>query len=141
MKKIIDGKVYNTATAREVSRDWGGDGFRHFEETLYLKKTGEYFLCGMTRWREEAGQNCWTEGSNIVPMTFEEAKAWGEKHMTPSEYEDHFGPVPEGDGDEKTALTLYISQATAERLRRAARESAQTLSALVETLIDKELRG
>ena len=140
-----DGKLYNTATAREVGLDAGGDGFAHWCERLYCKKTGEYFLHGeggpMTQYRRDLSDNSWTSGEVIAPMTYAEAKAWTEEHLTAEEYEAEFGPVPEGDGDEKTALTLYVSQATAERLRRAARESAQTLSALVEALIDKELRG
>lgn len=145
MKKIIDGKLYNTATAREVGLYASRDGFAHWCERLYCKKTGEYFLHGegdaVIKYRQNLSDNSWTGGETIAPMTYAEAKAWTEGHLTAEEYEAEFGPVPEGDGDEKTALTLYVSQATAERLRRAARESAQTLSALVEAMIDKGLRG
>ena len=49
MKKIIKGKVYDTDTARELA-SWANGGnwrdFSHLEETLYRKKTGEYFLHG-----------------------------------------------------------------------------------------------
>lgn len=49
MKKIINGKMYNTETAEKLTSwehsyrsqvDW-------YEEMLYKKKTGEYFLYGM----------------------------------------------------------------------------------------------
>ena len=47
MKKIINGKMYNTDTAKELA-GWsspGGRGdFSHYEETLYQKRTGEFLL-------------------------------------------------------------------------------------------------
>ena len=49
MKKIINGKVYDTEKAKQVayySSAGSWRDFQHYEETLYLKKTGEYFLFG-----------------------------------------------------------------------------------------------
>ena len=48
MKKVINGKVYDTDTAREVGCFDSGAGDRLFgwSETLYVKRTGEYFLFG-----------------------------------------------------------------------------------------------
>ena len=46
MKKIINGKMYNTDTARKVASCEHGDGprdFRYYSESLYCKRTGEYF--------------------------------------------------------------------------------------------------
>lgn len=47
MKKIIDGKMYNTETAKECGT-WDNCeyGFNRVEETLYRKKTGEFFIHG-----------------------------------------------------------------------------------------------
>ena len=45
MKKIINGKTYNTETAKEIS-EWSEGVYRDFTyigETLYRKRTGEYF--------------------------------------------------------------------------------------------------
>jgi hypothetical protein len=47
MKKIINGKMYNTETALLVGTCWNGLSSSDFAcETvcLYRKKTGEYFL-------------------------------------------------------------------------------------------------
>ena len=47
MKKIINGKKYDTATARLVGKWLYGNGKRDFylqHEKLFCKKTGEYFL-------------------------------------------------------------------------------------------------
>ena len=48
MKKVIRGRVYDTETAQEIGSTCGGGenrtDFHYWEETLYKKKTGEYFL-------------------------------------------------------------------------------------------------
>lgn len=49
MKKIINGKMYNTETATELGDFWNGlstSDFRNLSETLYRKKNGEFFLYG-----------------------------------------------------------------------------------------------
>ncbi len=46
MKKIINGKLYNTDTARFVAKcDYlTGSDFRYFEESLYITKKWQYFI-------------------------------------------------------------------------------------------------
>ena len=47
MKKIINGKLYDTDTAKEVFAISCGNGpsdFHYYAEQLYRKRTGEYFL-------------------------------------------------------------------------------------------------
>ena len=47
MKFILHNKLYNTDTAKKVAEIDNGyftDDMRYFSHTLYLKKTGEYFL-------------------------------------------------------------------------------------------------
>ena len=63
MKKIINGKKYDTDTAQELASWDNGGGWRdfhHCEETLYRKKTGEFFLFGeggpMTKYAVSTGQ-------------------------------------------------------------------------------------
>lgn len=101
MKKIINGKVYNTETAKELASRWNGRSERDFNcitETLYRKKTGEYFLHGEggpnTSYAKRFG-NSWGYGERIIPYTEEEAKAWAEKHLDGDEYIDIFGEVEE----------------------------------------------
>ena len=49
MKTIINGRMYDTETAEKIA-GWDngiyGRDFRSCEETLYKKKTGEYFIYG-----------------------------------------------------------------------------------------------
>ncbi len=49
MKKVIDGKVYDTETATlkaEWENMYDARNFNYVEEQLYQKKTGEFFLYG-----------------------------------------------------------------------------------------------
>ena len=63
MNKRINGKRYDTETAKEVGCvSWGAVGdFRHSSETLYRKSTGEFFLYGeggpLSEYAVATGQN------------------------------------------------------------------------------------
>ncbi len=101
MKKIINGKKYDTDTAKFLgywTNGLGGD-FRHVREELYRKKTGEYFLYGlggpMSKYASCVSQNCWGGGEQITPLTEEKAKKWAEMHLSVDEYEAIFGDVEE----------------------------------------------
>ena len=102
MKKIINGKKYDTDTAKEVGYDNNGllcSDFSYIEETLYKKKTGEFFLCGrggaVTKYAECKPGEFSRSGEAIVPLKEDEAKKWAEDHSTVEEYEKIFGEVEE----------------------------------------------
>ena len=49
MRKIINGKKYDTETAEQLASYWNElstRDFRHMTERLFRKKNGEYFLYG-----------------------------------------------------------------------------------------------
>ncbi|MHC1786147.1 MAG: hypothetical protein AB9880_03680 [Christensenellales bacterium] len=137
MKKIIEGKVYDTTTAT-LKAEWSSPGswrdFSHIEESLYLKKTGEFFLHGQggpsTRYAHQVEQNSWTGGERLIPLSLEEAREWGEEHLDGDEYEAIFGAVAEDDTRVQAAFVL--SKGTLERVRREAQERGLSMSALVE---------
>ena len=87
MRKIINGKAYDTHTAAYcgTAEYWSGGDFENFEENLYRKKTGEFYIHGWTA----------LSGSYIRPISVPEAKAWAEEYMEADEYEAIFGPVDE----------------------------------------------
>lgn len=68
--------------------------FSYYSEELYKTKKGNYFLAGeggpMTHYARSTGQNSWTGGSHITPLTEEEAFDWAEGHLSASEVEDLF---------------------------------------------------
>lgn len=141
MKRIINGRKYDTETATEV-HEWSDKSpkdFDYVEETLYRKRTGEYFLrCyggPMTRYAErESYGSGYTYGSTIIPVSYDEARAWAEDHMTADEYEAEFGEVPEG-SDEEVVLSVRVSAATRERLRRMAAESGRSQGTVLDEIV------
>ena len=101
MKQIINGKKYDTETATEVGSWWNGlstRDFSHCRETLYRKRTGEYFLYGiggpMSGYSHSCG-NMTSGGEKIIPMTEAEAREWAEGRLGCDEYEEIFGEVEE----------------------------------------------
>ena len=101
MKKIINGKLYNTQTAKALaSRDnhCQPGSFDYVTETLYRKKTGEFFLSGSGGARTIYAEPC--EGgsrgsSRIVPLTEAEAREWAEAYADADKYMEIFGAVEE----------------------------------------------
>ena len=140
MKKIINGKVYDTDTARELG-SWANmadrRNFSQFEETLYRKKTGEFFLYGeggpASKYAQAVGQNEWSGGSRIMPLDFSEARQWAEEHLDADEYESIFGEVSE-DGS-RVQVCYSLSAAAAETIKRRASELGITASAYIESLL------
>lgn len=100
MIKIINGKKYDTDTAKELASYYNGEtGLRYLEENLYRKKTGEYFICGnggpLTGYRVPSGNNTWSGSCQIIPITKSEAKEWVEKYCSVDDYIGIFGDVDE----------------------------------------------
>lgn len=140
MKQIIKGKKYDTETARKVGMASNGEGwrdFRYYEETLFCKRTGEYFLHGAggpaSRYAVSAGQNAWSGGEKLIPLTFENAKAWAEEHLTADEYESEFGEVTEDETSK--VVTLSMPTNIIELARRRAQEAGMSLSAYIASLV------
>lgn len=101
MKKIINGRLYDTETAEmlvDYSNHFSYRNFRYLEETLYQKSTGEYFLHGfggpMTVYAEKL-ENGAISGQAIIPMTEAEAREWTETHASADQYIAIFGEVEE----------------------------------------------
>ena len=102
MKKIINGRMYDTETAKNV-QEWDngiyGNDFRACEETLYKKKNGEYFIYGsggaLSKYSISCGNNGSSGSSDIIPLLKDEAKIWMETNGDTDSYIKEFGEVPE----------------------------------------------
>lgn len=140
MKKIIEGKVYDTEKAKKVASwysSYARNDFHYYKEELYKKKTGEFFLYGegnaASPYSRSCGQNEWCGGEKIVPMTFAEAQEWAEKHLDGDEYCAIFGE-PDEDAEDVT-LGIAVSAEAAAKLRRAAAENGISQRAQLERWI------
>ena len=139
MKKIINGRVYDTSTA-SFAGTWDNGvygGLDSVSETLYRKHTGEYFLLGeggaRSKYAKTAGDNHWSGGVQIIPLTWDAARQWSEEHLDPDAYEDMFGEVT--DDASRVTVTLSLSVSAVERAKRAASQAGTNLSAYIEHMI------
>lgn len=141
MKKIIDGKRYDTETAKEIGSDefpGGRTDFHYWCETLYQKKTGEFFIHGeghgLSRYAERYFDG-WGWGEKIIPISYDEARGWVEHHLDADTYEEVFGPVAEDDSRKTVGFSLPVS--IADTLKRMAAETGRTQSDIVAELIEQ----
>lgn len=141
MKKIINGKKYDTDTAKIIA-EWNngyccGD-LKYCSETLYKKRTGEYFIYGyggaMSKYSESQGNNNWTCGEEIIPVSYKAAKEWTETNANTETYESEFGEIKEDES--KTIITISINADKAEAARREAAKKGISLSEYINALLE-----
>jgi hypothetical protein len=103
MRKIIEGKAYDTATAQHLGNWNNGLGSHNFKwcvETLFRTSNGRYFLYGeggpASRWARSLGDNSSSEGRDLRVLDEQGARQWVETHLRASDYEDIFGEAAEG---------------------------------------------
>ena len=101
MKKIINGKLYNTETAKELfywSNGYYSSDFYWASETVYQKKTGEYFLHGqggaLSAYGESYGNNR-IAGDTIIRFSLDEFREWALEKLPADEFIKLFGDMPE----------------------------------------------
>lgn len=140
MKKIIKGKLYDTETAKRIATHYASCGrsdFHYYEEELYLKRTGEYFLYGSgnaaSKYSKSCGMNEWCGSEEIVPLTYSEANEWAEEHMDADDYIAAFG-IPDED-EEQMHLHVRISPQAGAKLKQAAAQSGITIGEQIERWI------
>ena len=132
MKKIINGKRYDTDTAERVGTWDNGhytSDFQYCSEDLYRKRSGEYFLHGeggaLSKYASSSGNGSgW--GENIRPLTLAQAQEWAEKHLDGDEYERIFGVVDES--SEKTTTSISLTPADLKLIKEKATKEGMTLS-------------
>ena len=133
MKRIIDGKTYNTETATLV-------GVKYFAreefERLHQNRYGAYFLhrC-REEWIEQAGL---VDLVSIKPLTPAEAQGWMEEHLAgaPELVEAHFGEMPEA-GQGESRFTLRLPDVLKHRIDALAKSSGQSTNAWVTRCLER----
>lgn len=141
MKRIINGKVYNTETSQCIAGYDvnAADGLDYFSETLYRKKTGEYFLLGeggaRTIYAVHTEDYNWKGGSKIIPMTPDVAREWAEEHLSAEKYAEIFEPIT--DNEDSVTVSARIPASLAARISAAAATDGMSTSAYIaKTLAD-----
>lgn len=143
MRKIIDGRTYNTETSKVIGK-WSNSyipsDFRYCAETLYKNTRGAYFLYGeggpLSKYATISGDNRgW--GETIIPMTADEAQKWAEEHLNAEEYEAEFGEVEEAEGDLTTRerVTFSLDTEIMTNLRKLSAKTGTPMARMIDRAI------
>lgn len=140
MNKIIKGKRYDTETAKHIATAYSSypvNDFSYWEEELYVKRTGEFFLYGWgnanSRYSQSVGQNSWTGGEKIQPLSYDAARKWAEDHLLADEFEKYFDVAPEDYVIQSVTMPIEIN----ELVRQLAKEEGASISAIVTEALEK----
>lgn len=144
MKKIINGKLYNTETAKKLAEfqsPHSYSDFEYFEEALYQKRTGEYFLAGrgnaLSKYSEVyAGAS--HSGERITPISYAQAQQWAERCIDADSYIKLFG---DPEDSTKQAVTYSLSASAVQKAKRKASERGISISEFIEQLITENTQN
>ena len=87
----------------------------------------------MTKYAESIGQNEWSGGEEIIPLTVESARQWAEENLTAEEYEKIFGEVSEDDG--KQIISASVKAKTYAKLKSMSAETGKPMSTIIDELV------
>ena len=137
MKKIIEGALYNTETAKKLgfwkTRGLSGSDFNYCSETFFRTKSGKYFLYGkggaMSKYSENVGRSS-IGSEQILPISPLDAREWAEEKLTADEFIELFGEVEEA-SDGREALTLTVPAGVKAKLQTMKENSGKSMSQMV----------
>jgi hypothetical protein len=138
MKKIIEGALYNTETAREIGHaepaGYDTRDFSYYCETLYKTKAGKYFLHGEGGGNSKYGEwhgNSGGPGEEIRPYTPADASEWAEENLDADDYAAEFGE-PEEAAEGREALNISVPRELKIKLERMRSETGKSISQIIE---------
>ena len=139
MKKVIRNKLYNTDTAKAIKHRFTenvpNNDFNFESETLFRKKTGEYFLAGeggpFTKYANISDCDD-AFAKKIIPLKFKQAQEWAEQYMTAEEYSAEFGEPSE---DETIRVAAEIPETIKAKLDETARNEKKSVAAVIRDIL------
>ena len=91
----------------------------------------------MTKYAETVGMNEWSGGERIIPLDYNAARDWAEKHLEADEYEEIFGIIEEDES--KMTATISVSTGIWETAKRTASSKGIGISEYIESLIRRDM--
>lgn len=116
MRKVINGRTYNTATSKLIGSDPPNN--------LYKNSKGGYFVYS-------------SQAKKITPKTPEEAQSWAKRHLKPEEYEAEFGETvePASDLTTRERVNLTLDAEMMANLRKLSNETGVPMARMVDKAI------
>lgn len=137
MKKVINGKVYDTNTATQIAYWESGSKTSPswYEETLFRKRNGEMFLFGRgyatSPYAQRNPDGNLSVGSVIRPISWEDAQLWAKDKLDDVDFDKLFGEEDDG----RVTTTISFSRKAHATARRNALRLGISVSAYIELLI------
>lgn len=150
MRKVINGRTYNTETSKRIGAWDNGhytNDFEYCSEDLYKNTKGAYFLHGeggpLSKYATRSGDNSgW--GEKIIPMTAEEAQEWAEKRLDGEEVEAEFGAQEEAapsDLVNRERVNFTVDAELMAALRKLSAETGVPMSKMIDRAIEDILQS
>lgn len=142
MKKIINGKRYDTDTAEFIGKWENLDNSADLQyecEEIYRKKTGEFFMYGeggpASSYAIQTGTTSWSGSCKITPITEDEAKKWIEENLDGDVYESLFEIEEEGN----IAFSLLIPENLHNKLKNESEKTGKTMKDIIVEALESNL--
>jgi hypothetical protein len=144
VRKIIDGRTYNTDTSKKIGswdNNYYPNDFAYCSEILYKNTKGAYFMYGeggaMSKYATHQGDSSgW--GEEITPFTSEEARVWAEGHLDAEGYEKEFGSPEEAEPSDLTTrerVNLTLDADMMAKLRKLSADTGVPMARMVDKAI------
>ena len=130
MLKIIKGRNNNTETAHKVGCTTEKAAYGDVDNTLYRKRTGEYFVAAVYSYTLDTGNPDY-----IKPLTQDEANEWAQERLDADAYDAEFGAIAEN--EENVATTLNLPRSEYDKLKRLALNAGMPVSKYLAKVIAK----
>lgn len=100
MRKIINGRLYDTEKAKEIATYYYNSGdFARYNEKLYKTKKGRWFMVGeggpLSKYHENIGNSTYGT-TELFLLDNIEARIWLSEHNEIDIFEREFGKLEEG---------------------------------------------
>lgn len=124
MKRIIDGKTYNTETATQVAKAPWDENEPGQYDLLYQTRHGAFF-------RNYGGETPHGDPFDVLrPLRPDEAQKWLESYNLVDELEKLFGEQPEA-GEAESRITVRIPDSLKIRIEQLAAANKQSMNAWI----------
>lgn len=139
MRKIIDGRRYDTDTAKKI---WEHEpienmnDINYYRETLYQKNNGELFMHCVgnagSKHNKPSGANCRRGSETINPIDYYSARQWALERMPEDQYNDIFGEVDVLNCCEtKREVCICMTESERKKIKQNAAKCGLSVSAYI----------